>query len=159
MESLKESAQGGQGCRAWQEPLGLVVFVVFSSLSSLLVLGLPHFQPGLNPTGSVTVSCSPSMETWAWIQASQQILQPRVVLMPFTFTPLHTVTPTRRPLAPYLLVPVTKQSFFLILLIVLFSFPKSTHQEANRMIHSITQILHSFIPSQTHSLVRFLLFL
>lgn len=156
MESLKGSAQGGQGCRAWQEPLGLMEFVVFSSLSSLLVLGLPHSQPGLNPTGSVTVSCSPSMETWAGIQASQQILQPRVVLMPFTFTPLHTVTPTRPP--PYLLVPVTKQSFLLILLIFLFSFPKSTHQEANRMIHSIARILHSFIPSQTHSLVRFLPF-
>ena len=61
-----------------------------------------------------------------------------------------------RPL-PCLLVPVTRVSFSFCLF--LFSFPKSTHQETNRMIHSIAQILHSFIPSQTHSLVRFLPFL
>ena len=133
-----------------------VCCLLFPLVSPFLVLGLPHSQPGLNPTGSVTVSCSPSMETWAWIQASQQILQQMVVLMPFPFTPLHSVTPTHAPL-PCLLVPVTRVSFSFCLF--LFSFPKSTHQETNRMIHSIAQILHSFIPSQTHSLVRFLPFL
>ena len=45
MESLKESAQGGQGCRPWQEPVGLVVFIVFSSLSSLLFLSLASHIP------------------------------------------------------------------------------------------------------------------
>lgn len=78
-----------------------------------------------------------------------------------SFNALYFHTPSHcdsHPPPPYLLVPVTKQSFLLILLIFLFSFPKSTHQEANRMIHSIARILHSFIPSQTHSLVRFLPF-
>ena len=57
---------GREGCRAWQEPVGLVVFIVSSSARfSFLVPVLPHSQPRLNPTGSVTVSCSPSMETWA----------------------------------------------------------------------------------------------
>ena len=40
-----------------------VCCLLFPLLSPFLVLGLPHSQPGLNPTGSVTVSCSPSMET------------------------------------------------------------------------------------------------
>ena len=90
-----------------------VSWCLLSSLPSRVSFScawLPHFQPGLNPTGSVTVSCSPSMETWPWIQASQQILQQMVVLMPFTFTPLHSVTPTHA-LLPCLLVPITRVSF------------------------------------------------
>ena len=78
-----------------------------------------------------------------------------------SFNALYFHTPSQcdshpRPL-PCLLVPVTRVSFSFFLF--LFSFPKSTHQEANRMIHSISQILHSFIPTQTHSFVRFLPFL
>ena len=158
MESLKEHAKGRQGCRAWQEPLGLLVFVVFSSLSCLLFLCLAPTFPARTEShwlshcflltfhGDLTMN--PGFTADFATNGS--------------FNALYFHTPSQcdsHPRPPPMSPSSYHQSFFLILLIFLFSFPKSTHQEANRMIHSIAQILHSFIPSQTHSLVRFLPFL
>ena len=96
MESLKESAQGGEGCGALTRASRScsIYCLVFPLVSPFLVLGFPHSQPRPTPTSSVTVSWSSFMETWAGIQASQQILQQRVILIPFIFIPLHPVTPT-----------------------------------------------------------------
>ena len=58
----REVLRAGSGAEPDKSPW--VSWCLLSSLPSpFLVLGLPPSQPGLNPIGSVTVSCSPSMET------------------------------------------------------------------------------------------------
>ena len=145
MESLKERAQGRQRCRAWQEPLGLLVFVVFSSLSCLLFLCLAPTFPAR--TESHWLSHCFLLTFHGDLTMNPGFTADFAAKGNFNTLYFHTPPPCDSH-PPWLLVPVTHQSF--CLLIFLFSFPNSAHQEAIRMIHSVSRLLHSFVALHRH---------